>query len=397
MMTAGRQPWWLTAALGSSVIAISYGLARYAYGLFVPQFAMSFQLGGTGLGVLGAMSTSGYAVGLLVAPRAAGSSARRSLLCVCALAAGGMFLMSAAPNVAVFGIGLFIAGASAGLTSPALAQLVADTVRPAIREQAQAWANAGTGWGWAASAFTPMLAFGWQGTWLGFSALAVGMMTVGIIAFPRGRPFRQELIGTTARGSAWRAGTASLLANSVLLGLTSAPYLNFSRQRVLQAGLTVPASTWFWFCMGLAGLAGGLAGRAASRYGLARSNVGVWMLWAASNGALALPAIGFVPALASGAAFGAAFMALSGLCILWGARLYPELPARGVTVSYLGLGLGQTVGSAAAGALADLASLSAVFAVTAVVSLASWYQLTRRFGPPSAHDEIHPAPLPATT
>ncbi|ASU81089.1 MFS transporter [Actinopolyspora erythraea] len=398
-VTAGRQPWWITAALGSCVIAISYGLARYAYGLFVPQFALSFRIDGTGLGILGAMSTLGYALGLLAAPRTSMWSARGTLIGVCGLASAGMLLMSVSPNVVVFGAGLLFAGGSAGLTSPGLAQLVSDTIRPAIREQVQTWANAGTGWGWAVSAFTPMLVFGWRGVWLCFAVLALGMMVVGILAFPRGRPERREESETGAPvRTGWRPGMTAMLVNSVLLGLTSAPYLNFSRQAVREAGLSMPMSVWFWFCMGAAGLAGGLAGKAAQRYGLARANVGIWMLWAACIGMLAFPRLGAVAALSSATLFGAAFMALSGLCILWGARLYPNLAARGVTFSYLGLAFGQTVGSAAAGVLADFTNFSVVFAVTGLVSLLSWYQLIEPFGPPPP--EAVPgdqAALPAST
>jgi predicted MFS family arabinose efflux permease len=381
-----RQPWWITAALGSSIIAVSYGLGRYAYGLFVPQFAMSFQLGGTGLGILGALSTLGYALGLVVAPRASARSARGTLIGVCGLAAAGMLVMSVALNVVMFGAGLLLAGGSAGLTSPGLAQLVSDTVQPTIREQVQTWANAGTGWGWAVSAFTPMLACGWRGVWMGFTVIAIGLTMLVAFALPRGRPERREEAepGSTVCPvrTGWRPGMTSLLVNSVLLGLTSAPYLIFSRQAVLEAGLSVSLSTWFWFCMGAAGLAGGLAGWAAQRYGLARANVGIWMLWAACMGTLAVPAVNAVAALSSATVFGATYMALSGLCILWAARLYPELPARGVTFSYLGLGFGQTLGSAASGALSDLSSLSVVFAVTGLVSLLSWYQLIGRFGSP---------------
>lgn len=75
-------------------------------------------------------------------------------------------------------------------------------------------------------------------------------------------------------------------------------------------------------------------------------------------------------------------MALSGMCILWAERLYPEAPARGVTLSFLGLGAGQTIGAPAAGIVADHTSLAALFAMTALISLAAWYQISPRLGPP---------------
>lgn len=245
MSTARRQAWWATAALGAGVIAVCYGFARYAYGLFVPKFGAVFHLAGTGLGVLAGLSTLGYTVGLLVAPWAAARSARATTVGAGALAAAGLLTMSVAGSVTVFGVGLAVGGGGAGLISPGVAQLISDTVRPAVRVQAQTWANTGTSLGLAASAFTPMLAFGWRRTWLLFGAAAAAIALVALLALPRrgpaAEPARAPLGGG---GSLWRPGLTSLLVNSILLGLTSAPYWNFSRQRVLQAGLSVPLSTW---------------------------------------------------------------------------------------------------------------------------------------------------------
>ncbi|NBH04674.1 MFS transporter, partial [Amycolatopsis sp. SID8362] len=68
--------WWPLAAAGAGVIALCYGFARYAYGLFVPRFSETFGLTTIGIGVLGGLSTAGYAAGLLVAPRTSARSAR---------------------------------------------------------------------------------------------------------------------------------------------------------------------------------------------------------------------------------------------------------------------------------------------------------------------------------
>lgn len=42
------------------MIAVTYGLARFAYGLFVPQLREAFDLSPSQLGVIGAGSYAGY-------------------------------------------------------------------------------------------------------------------------------------------------------------------------------------------------------------------------------------------------------------------------------------------------------------------------------------------------
>lgn len=126
-MTGQHPPRWPIAAVCAGVIAVCYGFTRYAYGFFVPEFADVFSLDATGIGILGAASTLGYTVGLVIAPRAASASPRGTTLAAGACAATGLSLMSASGAVPVpFALGLLIAGSGAGLISPGVAQLSAD-------------------------------------------------------------------------------------------------------------------------------------------------------------------------------------------------------------------------------------------------------------------------------
>jgi predicted MFS family arabinose efflux permease len=89
-------------------------------------------------------------------------------------------------------------------------------------------------------------------------------------------------------------------------------------------------------------------------------------------------------------------MALTGICILWAARLFPEAPARGVTLSFLALGIGQTLGSPLAGAVADLTGLSLVFAGAAAISLVAAGSQLRFGSAPIQPPEDEPHELIAT-
>ncbi|MGW3994125.1 MFS transporter [Amycolatopsis sp. NPDC004772] len=366
--------WASTAAVGAVVIALCYGFARYAYGPFVPRFSETFGLTTVGVGVLGGLSTAGYGLGLLLAPRTSARSARGTVLLAATSATAGLALMALAPHVVVFGAGITVAGAGAGLVSPGVAQLIGETVGTRTRDRAQTWANTGTGLGLAASAFTPLLAFGWPVIWSAFAALGVAVTLLARRTLPRspGVP----------TGSGPVRGMVPLVANSALIGVTSAPYWTFSTSRLAETGLSPVAATWCWATIAGAGLFGGLAGRAAGRVGLRTVNVVTWTLATAGLALLALPDPGVSLALLSSALFGGTYMALTGLCILWAARLSPDRPARGITWSFAGLGVGQTVASPLAGAAAASLGSGAVFGLTALVALTAWSQLHPRVGPP---------------
>jgi MFS family permease len=334
----------------------------------------------------------------------------------------GLGLMAAAPGVVVFGAGIVLAGTGAGLVSPGVAQLIGETVGAPVRARAQTWANTGTGLGLAASACTPLLAFGWPAIWWTFAVLGAGVTVLAWRILPRPSRFLepQEVSAATSPGhrigrrtsqpdrvpaataqegkprlgaaptrrtsQADRnsAAVAPLVVNSVLIGVTSAPYWTFSNSRLAEAGLSAVAATLCWAAIGVAGLLGGLAGPAAGRFGLRNANLAAWTLAAGGIGLLALPRPGIAGALLSSALFGVSYMALTGLCILWAARVFPARPARGVTWSFAGLGAGQTAASPLAGAGGSAVGLAAVFGLTGLAALLAWSQLTPRLAPPAS-------------
>lgn len=338
------RPWWTTALLGAGVIALCYGVARYAYGLFVPRFTETFGLTPAAVGVLGGLSTAGYVLGLLAAPALSARSARGATVAAAVSATVGLLLMALAPGVVVFGVAIVVAGAGAGLATPGVAQLVVETVGVAARTRAQSWANTGTGAGLALTAFTPLLPGDWRAVWLGFGLVAVVVTAAAAWLLPRGVPEAAH----TERG---RGRALPLLAVAGLLGVVSAPYWTFSTARLDELGAGPVLGTVAWCAIGVVGVLGGAVGRAAQRHGLRAVGLVVWTLFSAGIALLALPEPGLLGAIVSAGLFGAGYIGLTGLCILWAAHIVPGAPARAVTWACLALGVGQTVGSPLAGAL----------------------------------------------
>lgn len=75
-------------------------------------------------------------------------------------------------------------------------------------------------------------------------------------------------------------------------------------------------------------------------------------------------------ALASAAAFGAAYMALTGLLILWASHLWQGGTATGVNWAFGMLAVGQPLGAIAAGTIAEHKGLGTAFGIAAALSTA---------------------------
>ena len=99
---------WLVAP-GLATIAVTYGLARFAYGLFLPEMRESLDLSDSVLGLIGAGSYTGYCLAVLGALVLTSRSGPRLM----ALAAGsvavvGMAIVAGAPTGLVLALGVLL-------------------------------------------------------------------------------------------------------------------------------------------------------------------------------------------------------------------------------------------------------------------------------------------------
>lgn len=124
---------------GLAMIAVAYGLARYAYGLFLPELRGSFALDGFALGLIGAGSYAGYCVAIVVSLVFTARVGPRSMAVAAgAVAVVGTALIAVAPAAPLLAAGVLVAGLSSGLASPPMGEAVARTVVPAKQNRANA-------------------------------------------------------------------------------------------------------------------------------------------------------------------------------------------------------------------------------------------------------------------
>jgi predicted MFS family arabinose efflux permease len=384
---------------GLALIAVTYGLARFAYGLFLPDMRAALGLPSALLGVIGAGSYVGYCVAIVVALAFTSRTGPRLMAGAAgAVAVVGMATVAAAPAAWVLALGVLVAGSSSGLASPPMGEAVAVSIRDELQDRANALINSGTSAGVALSGPAALILTGqWRIAWAVFAIVGCAVLVWNAVVMPRGAVAdrgesgepdegsgRTRLSFSYLVGASVRPRAVPLFVAAFGLGFASAAYWTFSRELVVHAGgLGQAGSTLFWTVIGISGLAGGAAGDLASRFGLTTALRGALLAMSASMVLLAfLP--GMLPVTyASAALFGSTYIMITGVVLVWSVGIFREIPSAGLGAGFLLIALGQVVGSPVAGILAGATGLAATFISFAVIALLTACVRPHRFDGPS--------------
>jgi len=164
--------------------------------------------------------------------------------------------------------------------------------------------------------------------------------------------------------------SSRLLLMAAAVGLIGAIYWTFAVDLIVAAGLSADwVKVAFWFVSGAAGILGMIVGGAIRRYGL-RIVIPVNMVVLAL--ALGLPALiptSLVIVMFSAACFGAGFVAATGMLSIWSVQVFSERPAAGLGAVLILMAVGQVVGPAIAGVIAEQVGLVPIFMAGVVIAL----------------------------
>lgn len=359
------------SAAGITLIAVCYGLARFAYGLFVPAFRVAFDLDGAVIGAIAATSYAAYAVGILYATVATPRlGARFVATSAGVLGAIGCGLIAAALDPGILALGVAVAGSSTGVASPPLAHVVARRVREARRDRVQTVVNAGTGLGVLVSG--PVALFAdeqWRLAWAVFAGMCAAAAVWAAVVVPSERATRPR---TRRRGPRIVAGATSLALAAAVSGSGTGPVWTFGQDLLRDVGgQSAGSAAIVWIVLGACGLVGALAGGVIGRVGIVAAWRALVAAASVATAVLALAPSSFaVAALASGI-FGAVYIAVTGVLLVWSTRVFVESPATGVGVAFLALAIGQALGSPLIGWVADLTDLRVAIVAAAGLGLAA--------------------------
>jgi predicted MFS family arabinose efflux permease len=364
---------------GVGVVAVSYGLARYGYGLLLPDMRNAFGLSSAALGLV---ASTAYASYLLAVASAGALSARLGARLVVVaggvLAVVGMTVIAVAPSGPVVAAGVFIAGASGGLVFPPFADVVADLLERRTRSRAMATISSGTGWGVLVAVPIALLAGDeWRVAWLAFTALAVVATLWAARSVPNTAGARTGNEGRLQASWFVCPRSGPLLAGALLIGLAASVYWTFAVDLAYQAGLGREGARMLLGVVGAASLAGSLGGDLLERFGGRAALVLTALLMATALALLASAASGWLGAVLSAAGFGAAYSLIVALQTIWSARVFADRPAVGLGAVMFVLSVGLLAGPPVAGAFADQVSLPAAFYAAAGLCAATVFLAPR--------------------
>ena len=373
-MPGTRGLWSGLVLAGTALIGTCYGFARFAYGLFAPQLGEEFALSATLSGIIGAGSYVGYCTAIGVSAMLTARLGPRVVVLLAGLfATVGLLVVAVAPSAGVLAVGVLVAGSSTGLASPPLAAAVARWVREDVRDTAQTVVNAGTGLGVLVSGPVALaLQQHWRVAWFLF-AVGAALVTVWVVRVvppaTRAPPHDREINGDPGLRW-WPAGAATLVGASFVLGLASVAFWTFGQELVADS----TDSSWLpplvWTVTGAAGIAGAFAGPVLSRLGIPNAWTVLMVLLALGSAGLAVGAGVPAVALLAGSVFGASYIALTGVLLVWATRVFGRRPSAGVGLSFFTIAAGQAVGAPLLGYGSTLTSLSTVFLVSALLAAA---------------------------
>lgn len=357
---------------GISIVAVTYGLARYVYGLFLPAIQSDLYLSTQTMGMIASISYIGYLVATAIGTYISAMTGPRLPIVLGGIAATiGMGGIAFSQSAGMLALGVFIAGTSAGFSYPPLSDAIVQAVKSKSRSKVYAWINTGTSFGIMAAG-PIVLIFGaeWRLSWITFSLLALGATCFNYFQMPSKMEHNQKGSMLPSISLEWylKKESLPLFFTATGFGILTSVYWTFSVDLIATKGdFSQLNISIFWVLVGISGIGGGAAGFLVEYWGL-RGVFQIFIILISVSMAMLSyfydqVMVGFISAFL----FGASFITMTALLGIWSVYIFDSRPSAGFGATFFLLSLGQFIGPMFAGFIGEIYGLPILFILSGMI------------------------------
>ncbi|MDX2376895.1 MFS transporter [Microbacterium sp. LRZ72] len=377
---------------GAAVVGVAFGVARYAYGLTLPDIQEDLGLSEPVLGLIASATFAGYLAGLLLARLLAaryGSRAPTTVGGACGALGAAIVMLADSPGL--LAVGAVLAGSAGGWVWAPYSDIVTRAVPSRHQPRTLAIITTGTSGGLVLLGLLGLLGIWgtWRLVWVGLALAAAGAAVANVSLTPRTEP-------TSPHEGGWRLAELARRLRapgiySLVYFAVTVIYFTYAADRIETGDLPAAAAPGLYAVVGLTGVVAVTTGALARRWGSSRVAATCLIAVAAALTLLALAADSVAATAVSAAVFGAAYMTGSAILAVWTAERVPDRAGAAFTGCLVVGAVGSVAAPAVAGPLIPVLGLAALLVGTAAVSLLTGVALMLR-GSAGGGTDAPPAP-----
>ncbi|GAA0441752.1 hypothetical protein GCM10008983_18560 [Lentibacillus halophilus] len=210
---------------GVTMIAVTYGLARFSFGLLLPDMSTSLNMSESISGMVSSLFYVAYCFTIVVSTVLTARKGPRGMILLAGLSAFvGMMLISVTPHVWGLVLGVLLAGGSTGFASPPYGAAISLWIKEDSQGKANTWINSGTSFGIVLSGVGAILLTPhWRLTYFIYAILTLAILIWNFRSIPK----LEKSWLTFQKGNLslrGMQGSVALIAASLFFGMTTAAF-----------------------------------------------------------------------------------------------------------------------------------------------------------------------------